>query len=293
MASIYTSLHLRMNLATGVKEARLNVPESDDEDVSSGLTIIEDPELSGFESVTNENAPISHQGIDLQQPIRSHIDDVAESSLFADSVAEVKDHGFNDVDSLLPAMTDLADLSHSFHWGVMLSKDGPLTQKLAGLLLPSTLSLELRSMAALVLGTAIHNNGAALSSAIDHFYNDEWPEGPLEAVILALLYEQSPVLLNRMMFLLSSLCHDEGQLQRFLTADGAQILLDLYYAESAGKNDRDRLRQKITNFVLDHLAPPEIKNDDSLDESELDAEWTIINLRQVIENPPFVQDDAR
>ncbi|KAL8730262.1 MAG: hypothetical protein Q9181_004729 [Wetmoreana brouardii] len=288
-------LHVRMNLATGVKEARLNVPEPDAEDVASGLTIIDGSDLLGFQPAESEHVPIRHSNIDLQAPILPPKGDVAESSLFADSVAEVKAHASKDTDTLLPALTNLEDLSHSYHWGLTLAKDGPLIHKLFQLLLPSNFSLEVRSIATLIFGAAISNNEAALNAALAHFYNDEWPEGPLEAVIMALIHEQSPVLLNRMMFLLSSLCHDKGQLQRFLSADGAKLLMQIYDAESTGKNDDTyRLRKKVTNFVLDHLLPPSDARDaEDLDESELDAEWTILHLQRVVEEGHRLADEQR
>ncbi|KAL9619157.1 MAG: hypothetical protein Q9204_008325, partial [Flavoplaca sp. TL-2023a] len=149
----------------------------------------------------------------------------------------------------------LEDLAHSYHWGLSLAKDGEIIHKLFQLLLPTQLSLEIRSLATLVFGTAIHNNEAALTAALSHFYNDEWPEGPLEAVIMALLHEQSPLLLNRMLFLLSSLCQDQTQLQKFLEAGGMDLLIKTYQAEPTAVDDRDRLRKKVTHFVLDHLLP--------------------------------------
>ncbi|KAL8675884.1 MAG: hypothetical protein Q9186_007529 [Xanthomendoza sp. 1 TL-2023] len=277
-------LHVRMNLATGAKEARLNLPESDEDPAFSGLTIIDHSDLLGFKEA--EESPIkSHRNLP-QQPFLPPQHDVAESTLYAGSVAKVKTHASDDTNNLLPALADLEDLSHSYHWGLSLAKDGELAHKLFQLLLPSNLSLEVRSLATLVFGTAIHNNQAALAVALTHFYNDEWPEGPLEAVILALLHEQSPILLNRMMFLLSSLCHDQAQLKAFLNAGGVELLIRIYDPDSAGASDKDKLRKKVANFVLDNLVPTEMGNNsgtDKAEESEVDAEWTMIHLKRLLE----------
>ncbi|KAL8821502.1 MAG: hypothetical protein Q9223_000468 [Gallowayella weberi] len=241
-----------MNLATGAKEARLNVPEPNEDAAFSDLTIIDDSDLRGFQEV--ENFPIRSHGNLPHQPFLPPQHDVAESTLYYDSVAEVKTHVSEDTHTLLPALADLEDLSHSYHWGLSLVKDSEVAHKLFQLLLPSNLSLEVRSLATLVFGTAIHNNQAALTVALSHFYNDEWPEGPLEAVILALLHEQSPTLLNRMMFLLSSLCQDQTQLEAFLNSGGVELLIRTYHADSAGAGDKIKLRKKVTNFVLDNLV---------------------------------------
>ncbi|KAL8768692.1 MAG: hypothetical protein Q9209_005110 [Squamulea sp. 1 TL-2023] len=277
-------LHVRMNLATGVKEARLNVPEPDKDPASSGLTIIDDSDLLGFKETVAESPTDFHEDY-RQQPFLPPQHDVAESSLFSDSVAQVKDRASQDNDKLLPALTNLEDLSHSYHWGLSLAKDNEIIHKLFQLLLPSNLSLEVRSLATLVFGTAVHNNQAALAIALTHFYNDEWAEGPLEAVILALLHEQSPILLNRMMFLLSSLCQDQAQLEAFLDAGGVDLLIGLYNRESLGLHEEVRLRKKVTHFVLDHLMPADIDQNGTkeVDESDFDAEWTMVNLQKLSE----------
>ncbi|KAL8720673.1 MAG: hypothetical protein Q9225_002502 [Loekoesia sp. 1 TL-2023] len=279
-------LHVRMNLATGVKEARLNVPVSGENDISSGLTLIENSDLLGYESAKSEDPRIHHQDGQSQQPIRAPPHNVNESSLFSDSINEVKNQSSANTDRLLTALADLEDLSHSYHWGLTLAKDVDSIHRLFQLLLPSQLSLEVRSSAALVFGTAIHNNLAALSAALSQFYTNEWPEGPLQAVILALLHEQAPILLNRMMFLLSALCQDEDQLKQFLEAGGLEIVIRIYALGSAGADDNYKLKVKVTHFLVDRLRRPTSENADNneveeLDASEVDMEWTIVRLRQL------------
>ncbi|KAL8643175.1 MAG: hypothetical protein Q9228_000237 [Teloschistes exilis] len=278
-------LHVRMNLATGVKEARFNVPESDDRARSSALTIVQDSELPRARLTRSEKIFVDRPTIDLQQPLGHWNVDVAESTLFTDSVIEVRHLGIQDVDMLLSALANLEDLSHSYQWGHTLAKDGPLIRKLYQLLSSVESSLELRSLAALVLGTAIHNNEAALAVALTHFYNDEWPDGPMEAVTLALLNEESPMVLSRMMFLLSSLCQDERQLKRFLRADGVHTLIRVLDAASTGKDAKDKVRTKVTNFVLDHLSPVEKENKISA-ETVSGTEWTLAQLRQKMNEQP-------
>ena len=281
-------LHVRMNLATGVKEARLNVPESEADDNNSyGLTIIEDTDLLGYEPTVSEDSPVGHEDAHTQQPIRSPPHDGDEGSVFSNSADIVKNHDSTDSERLLTALTDLEDLSHSYNWGLTLAKDVALSHRLFQLLLPSQASsLQVRSLAALVFGTAIHNNPAALNTALSHFYSDEWPEGPLETVILALLHEQIPILLHRMMFLLSALCQDENQLKRFLDAGGIDILIRLYDLKFVDVDDRNKLKKKITHFVVDYLGSPMSDNVSELKEgvngeSDIDAEWTIVRLQQL------------
>ncbi|KAL8944981.1 MAG: hypothetical protein Q9211_000414 [Gyalolechia sp. 1 TL-2023] len=241
-----------MNLATGVKEARLNIPESGADEISSGLTIIENPDLVGYGSAKVNEHIIGGENVPAQQPIRSPSPNVAESSVFFDSVSDVKYHHSADTGRLLTALHELEDLAHSYKWGLALARDVDLSHRLFQLLLPSQPSEEIRSLAALVVGTAIHNNLEALGAALSHFYNDEWPEGPLEAVILALLHEKAPTLLSRMMFLLSSLCQDEGQLKRFLDARGIEILVRIHGVPSSNVDDMYRVKTKVSHFFTDH-----------------------------------------
>ncbi|KAI4279147.1 MAG: hypothetical protein LQ337_000488 [Flavoplaca oasis] len=294
-------LHVRLNLATGVKEARLNIPEPNEDVDASALTIIDDSDLAGYQEPNREadDSPVDSQQEDArQQPFLPPQQDVAEGTLFSDSASTIKNPN-SQVYDLLPAIENLEDLAHSYHWGLSLAKDGEIIHRLFQLLLPTQLSLEIRSLATLVFGTAIHNNEAALTAALSHFYNDEWPEGPLEAVTMALLHEQSPLLLNRMLFLLSSLCHDQTQLQKFLEAGGMELLIKTYQAEPTAVDDRDRLRKKVTHFLLDHLLPteemggPDIPNgnDGVEEESDPDTEWTMIHLQQFAEKYPGHQNN--
>ncbi|KAL8943537.1 MAG: hypothetical protein Q9216_000995 [Gyalolechia sp. 2 TL-2023] len=259
------ALHIRMNLATGVKEARLNVLESSADEISSGLTVIEDPDQFGHGSAKNVDYPIDPQDVPTQQPIRSPSYNAAENSVFFDSISDVKFHDSADPGRLSAALNALEDLAHSYQWGLALAKDVDLNHRLFQLLLPSQPSEEIRSLAALAIGTAIHNNLEALSAALSHFYNYDWTEGPLEAVILALSHEDTPALLSRMVFLLSSLCQDESQLKRFLGARGIEILTRVYGVESTNADDMHRIKTKISNFFVDHLRRPISENVDKPD----------------------------
>lgn len=282
-------LHIRMNLATGVKEAKLNEPDVDESSHTADLIIIDDvphgpPELQD-QSKPHDYAPPRHPQLDP-----------SESSLFASSVHDLKASPSHP-STTIPALASLEDLAHSHHWGLTLARDSSLSHVLFQMLSPSApesrFSLEIRSAAALLLATAIHNNPAALTAALSHFYNDEGPSGPLEAVVLALAHEQLSSLLSRMVFLLSALCQDETQLWKFVDAGGLDLLAHLFDAENAGSDEKDRLRGKIANFMVDRLLQleettrklPSPKRDDrekeeapelALDLANTDS-WVMIN----------------
>lgn len=273
-------LHIRMNLATGVKEARLNEPEPEEDEHTTGLTVVDDVDNDNddkdndyqehqrspaLRDQSNPPPPPPHFAL---PPTRPPPLDHSEASLFKSSIIDLLDYssssasGKDSESAALSALSDLEDLAHSHHWGLTLARDRSILHLLFTFLRPSIFSqssassgveVQLRSATALLLATAIHNNPAALTAALSHFYNDEWPTGPLELVLTALVHDQLPSLLTRMVFLLSALCQDETQLWKFVEAGGLDILAKLFDPDNTGSDEKDRLRGKIANFMLDHL----------------------------------------
>ena len=254
-------LHIRVNLETGKKEAKLNDPSSDDSAKDMDLAVaVPDND----DSADSEKAPMKHHNQIILQTgdhgsIRPPLSDSGEGASFASNQATLKNSSATpDPDILLPALEILEDLSHDIYWGHSLTKDAGSVHRLIELLRLNGSDIRIKAGAALVFGTAIQNNPAALSAALGHCYNDELPTGPMEAVIMALLHEQLPQLLARFMYLLSALCQDYTQLQRFMNAEGMDILLKLFDAERAGEDGKDRVRLKVANFVLDHFLQPDM-----------------------------------
>ncbi|KAI4211251.1 MAG: hypothetical protein LQ351_005935 [Letrouitia transgressa] len=252
--SLPPGLHVRMNLATGVKEARLNIPETQEADGRSNLAIfqtLEDPAVDVEINALPQK--VLQQESNPRHPLE-FTTDVGDGSIFSSRAANVKQSATSgDLDILLPSLADLQELSHSYHWGLTLAEDERLVHTIYQLLRPSTISQEVRSQAVLLLGTALHNNLPASSALLTHFYSNEWPEGPLEAVITALEHEESPTLASRMIFLLSALCQNQTQLARFIKSDGTNLLIHVFDAQSAGRDNKDKLRWKISNFLSDRF----------------------------------------
>ncbi|KAG6999267.1 hypothetical protein G7Y79_00036g072230 [Physcia stellaris] len=281
-------LHVRMNLATGVKEARLNVPEP--ENSYSDLVIVETPgpdeeiennvmDLDADTSVDDLKIPNHHdQSIFSKSPrIRDPVFEPGEAYEFESSMSQLRNppdegHDFN------PALIALQDLCHSGDWGLKLTKDSNVTRLLVKVFQDVSQHLSVRSGAALLLATAIQNNPDALAAALSHFYNDEWPTGPLDAVLLALVHEQSAKLLVRAVFLLSSLSQDQDQLARFVNAGGIEALLQVFEAANGLGPEEDKLRGKIANFILDHIV--------DLDLAALSAETTHVDGMETGSNVP-------
>ena len=253
---IPAGLHVRLNLETRLKEAKLYDRINDGSLNAVEVYATDETETlaspaevaSGLNFQGNAQQVLKSVGHDSIRPPSSGDEDGATFGSYQTILRESFDR-----DAIVPAMEKLEDLSHDIYWGLNLTKDGQLMHKLDTLMSNKTVDVQIKSAAALLLGTAIQNNPAALSAALNHFYNDDFPTGPLETVVTALVHEQFPKLVTRLVYLLSELCQDDVQLLKFLKADGLNLLRTIYNSKHASKDDRDRLRQKIANFVLDHF----------------------------------------
>lgn len=270
-------LHVRLNLATGKKEAKLNVAGEDDQALMASTTVdvaVVDSAPASLEAHGSpknvEKTPKSNQGSIRPPPPNS-----PEGTSFDASRTSFKTAPLDEPQVIFSALETLEDLSHDVYWGLKLAQDSDIVLKLIKLLSINGSDPHVKGAAALVLGSAIQNNPAAFAAAISHFYNDEQPNGPMEAVLMALVHEQLPQLLTRLVYLLSALCQDEAYLWKFVKEDGLDMLMTVFNADKAGQDGRDRLRGKIANFILDHFLQP-----DSFDMSGKQPE----NTRQTSES---------
>ncbi|MCJ1337582.1 hypothetical protein MMC09_002864 [Bachmanniomyces sp. S44760] len=259
-------LHIRMNLQTGKKEAKLNEIEDDESEHIAELAVIqstEDGEVTDEAGTVDEAIPpelinqLVYQA--AHGPIRTPLSEPGDKASYTSSQVKLLSTQSSDSTTILPALENLEDLSHDIYWGHTLLKDGPTVHKVIGLLSANITNAQVRGAAALLLGTAIQNNPQALSAALGHCYNDNTPQGPLEAVIVALVQEQLPQLLTRFVYLLSALCQDQAQLVKFIDLGGLDLLKNVFDADNMGLDDTDRLRGKIANFILDYMVPAEPK----------------------------------
>ncbi|KAF6220195.1 hypothetical protein HO133_003326 [Letharia lupina] len=260
--SIPAGLHVRMNLATGLKEARLNIPEPPGTP-HADLVIIDDlPPRPSIE----EDGPVA-EAPELQD--QSHPDtefergsyypasfDAEESSLFFSSIAAI--HSTTALSTTdLPTLSALQDLAHSIHWGVALARDTGACQKFFSAIDPgSTASAEVRSAAALLLGTAIHSNPDALDAFLSHPYSSDVGMTPVVKVLAALRdpVQNDVTLKTRTVSLLSQLCQNTEQLRIFVQSEGLTTLFDLFEPEKMTLDEgKDRIRAKAANLIHDRI----------------------------------------
>lgn len=251
-----------MNLATGLKEARLNVPEPPGtphadlviiDDLPPRPSIEEDEPVSEVPELQDQSNPDT--GYE-RGPYFPAAFDAEESSIFSSSMATL--HATTALSTTdLPALSDLQDLAHCIHWGAALARDAVVSQRLVSAIDPgSAASAEVRSAATLLLGTAIHSNPEALDALLSHSQSSEARMDPLVNVLAALRdpVQDDMTLKTRTVFLLSQLCQNTEQLQIFVHSEGLTTLFDLFESESSTLNDgKDKFRAKAANFIYDRI----------------------------------------
>ena len=302
-------LHYRLDLTTGKKEAKLNVPNESEGYVAQTVDAspVDDVPIAPhdlspvFQDLNDQQVLKVNDGPGSIRPPKSPS---GESQIFGKSLSLFRSTPIAEGDKLLSTIETLEDLSHDIHWGLKLTEEPGVVHKLIELLNFNQTNTRLKGAAVLLFGTAIQNNPAALSAALNHCYNDELPDGPMEAIFMALLHDQLPQLLTRFIYLLSALAQDQNQLIKFMNGDGMGVLIKLFDSENTGQDEKDRLRGKIANFVLDRLLQqdslgsldkmPQSTEDEKEVESSLEHEdswiWTARNKSDhVIGHQPTVQ----
>lgn len=278
-----------MNLATGLKEARLNVPEEGDVDENTVLVVDQPPlnhkdeeeappkpvamkqqgstRLEEQISIISDEGPgdstvseqqLQDKAICLQQQMLQASGnmngDSGEREAFVES-ARIIQSGPTSTDSAryLSALGNMTDLVHALQWGQMLTSDATLSHHLVDLVAPSsTASTDIRSAAALLLATAMQNNQEALTAIVSHFVSGE---SPIDAVLAALQKSShggQEKFESRLVFLASQLCHSTDQLRLFQQGNGLDTALHMFgVSQDMGEI---KLSGRIANLVADHAA---------------------------------------
>ena len=239
-------LHIRINLATGVKEAKLNEPDQLESSSSADIVAVVDE----FEKAPTLRDQSNSREILNYRPKQI---DSSEGALFASALNNIKSSSTKP-SLIISELLTLQELVHAYHWGLTLSRDEELVSILIqNVSNAASVNIDIRSAATLLLATAIHNNPDALATVLSCVDKNRCTEDPLEAAMSALTLEEPPVLLTRMVFLISALCKDQLQKQKFVDNHGLNLLAEVFETVSVGKVGRDKLQGKIANFVLDHL----------------------------------------
>ncbi|KAI5846140.1 hypothetical protein BZA05DRAFT_407054 [Tricharina praecox] len=211
---IPTGLHIRMNVATGEREAKINVPSEADAEHEAVIVV---PSAEEEEAIIAELP----QGAPREQPlgkqnIKPPKDSTTDSGVFGESVATLLPPAAGAAE-LTKALEELSEIAHEAYWGAQLTSHTGVVPALLGLLENNSPH---RAMAALVLGSAVSNNPKALSSAAVH---------PLaHTVLTALEGESEENVMKRLLFLLGQILRDSSVRADFLSERGVGVVVHVF-----------------------------------------------------------------
>ncbi|RKF77051.1 Nucleotide exchange factor SIL1 [Golovinomyces cichoracearum] len=277
-------LHVRMNIYTGEKEARLNIPMADEASTANEIQALPiEISMTDFNGLTDQKNPDLPK-ISIEQ--ESHRPDTDEKSnsegkiqipastdelhTFQQSLTILKSRE----SSFVQALDDLSELSHDIYYGRELAEDGVIVEMLVCL----TLGLELDNvpiaqinverLAASILNSALQNNPAALKGAAKNIRKIIYPscnsnktnEVGEENNFITTLQRNTeqindPLILRTKVTTLSRLLKIESFRDFFLENKGIELLFILF---SKNSEDFRMLKRRIGELLMENFL------DDSL-----------------------------
>jgi len=243
-------LHYRLNLETGLKEAKINV--DDGSDAINGVVVLppdQGAELLSSNDPPEQQVPSSDDGA-IKPPLSAPGDRVAIS----ESLEVILDPSSRSTSDIAVALLSLEDPAHEIYWGLQISAPRYVASLLR--LIRSAPDSSIRSSSALVLGSALSNNPRALASATSD------PHVPLiRSLLSSLETEKDAHARARTLYALNKAAKSPLTRSEFLIGGGMRILQDLF------TQGNPEFMVKTATFVEDNFL-----NDDMRAESELKAE---------------------
>lgn len=273
-------LHVRLNLETGKKEARLNIPmeggdaweglpvesgaiavsQQQPEGEHRSLADIPNPQAANDEysrvigHLTPQEA-LAYDGAGKIRPPRAAEGDSGDSATFAKAVhiLEWWSYGHQDLDPT-EALDDLSDLSHDIFYGFELMKNRNVVSSLVQMIANSetdTKSTKNCHQAASVFGAAIQNNPKALYEANESWHSlDTRIDAPKlgEKLVDGLDRQRDPSTTRARVSALYGALKSSGIRREFLRSGGPELLLPIFLRQ--GK-EWDSTRVKIAQLIMD------------------------------------------
>jgi len=265
-------LHVRMNIYTGLKEARLNIPIEDGEevlDVHTEQAVVIVPQAD--EGVVDDaptlrdrvpQKPPVYESAGKIQPPREESGGDSEDFHRALNIIKLGGEGeIKDKDLLNTALVTLFELSHDIYYGLELMKRGDILQILVILMTEDSDksgTAHTRRQAASILANSVQNNPTALKESRASWKGLMKPscdgdlgcEGDelITKVHQSLSTEQDPIAMKAKIYSLHGLTKDSGIRDIFLSEKGMDTLLLIFQREGS---EWDAIRVKIAQFVMD------------------------------------------
>jgi nucleotide exchange factor SIL1 len=174
-----SGLHVRLDMGTGKKEARLNTPMADDPALE-GLPV-EQAVLVVDQHGAEEELPLLRPGAPIYEPVGVVKEPLDKNPNFAAALGFLKSHAEKAPSDtghpLDDALNDLEDVSHDMYYGQKISEDAEALQALFCLLTQRDLE-QVKSrgensrrdfLASTILVSSIQNNRPALTNVENHW----------------------------------------------------------------------------------------------------------------------------
>lgn len=240
-------LHYRLDLSTGLKEAKINVDDGSGGDV----VIIPDHHVSLPEPP--QDLPIQRAPASSDGPIKPPLSAPSEQVAFSESLEIVLDPSSRSVLEISTALLSLEDLAHEIYWGLQIADPRYVSGLLR--LIRDSPEPTIRSSSALVLGSALSNNPKALASAASVS-----TISLIRTLLSSLESETDSGAKARILYALNQAVKSPLTRDEFLVGGGMGTLQELFL------NGNAEVMAKTATFIEDNFL-----NDDMRSESEQGA----------------------
>ncbi|KAA8908642.1 hypothetical protein FN846DRAFT_944768 [Sphaerosporella brunnea] len=250
-------LHIRMDVTTGQRQAKLNTPSPADQENEAVVVHTSLPPSSPEPELPKDapkEVPLREQKI---KPPKHGAE--GDQGVFDTSVTALLAGA---EPPLQHALAELSELAHEAYWGAQLTGFPGAVKALLSHL--SAALPQIRANAALVLGSALSNNPKALAHAV---------EAELAAPILAALKaEGDEAAKKRLVFLLGQTLRDAGVREQFLRENGPGVLTDVFHSASPA------VRGRVATVIEDAFLNQDMRAEGSSDSDTSKGEAALQGL---------------
>ncbi|ODQ52360.1 hypothetical protein SAICODRAFT_19928 [Saitoella complicata NRRL Y-17804] len=230
--AIPAGLHVRLNMETGAREAKLLADEPDE---NLAMVVVNPEDGAQVISVEEPPDPAQHHKPNARIPI-------GDFEVFEDAVSKVMSPKSSTSD-LTSAFAALEDLAHEMDFGIKLVKK-PILTRLVEML--SHASPQIRSNTALILGSTLRNNPPAQSLAASTL-------NLVHELVQRLSEEDVGEVKARLVYALSAAVSGEVGRREWRGSGGDRVLRSVF-RESAGGSEESGFLGKVAVLVEDNLV---------------------------------------
>lgn len=273
-------LHVRMDIYSGTKEARLNIPMKGEESpsievpIERAMVVVDQPEAEEIEP----NKPAMRDQVPIKAPVFETAGKIVPPPPSGDDFSNFQkamNNLNNEGEGYDAALDDLKDLSHDIYYGLEIVKDEHVLEELVCLILGSASAKHPARengrdhKAASILASALQNNPTALKKVGDFKQLVLYPkcgpdsktaQGDFVSVLQRSLGEETDAqALKSKVAAISGLLKEEHIRDEFLQQGVLELLLAIFLKEGSGFDVvRKRVVQLVTDTFLDEEMGAEL-----------------------------------